>query len=84
MQYEISGGTERPVSEFNLKQRNWDETKIKNNFERMLKESYQVERARVFAASQSESGMSLQAFPVPSLGTQLDVNTKTVAVALSI
>ena len=30
------------------------------------------------------SGMSLQAIPVPSLGTQLDADTLTVAVALRI
>ena len=81
---ELSGGSERPTAESSLKQRNWDEPICKTKFETLLEESNQVERARLLAAAESESGMWLQAIPVPSLGTQLDPDTLTVSVALRI
>ena len=43
-----------------------------------------MERARLLAAAESESGLWLQANPAPSLGTQLDADTLKVAVALRI
>ena len=49
-----------------------------------MEESNQVERASLLAAAESESGMWLQAIPVPSLGTHLVADTLTAAVALRI
>ena len=53
-------------------------------FETLLEQSNQVERARLLAAGESESGIWLQAIPVSSLGTQLDADTLTLSVALRI
>ena len=79
---ELGGGTERPAAGSSLKQRCWGKPICKAKFETLLEESNQVERTRLQAAAGSESGMWLQAIPVPSLGTQLDPNTMTVSVAL--
>ena len=81
---ELSGGSERPTAESSVKQRSWDEPICKTKFETLLEQSNQVERARLLAAAESETGMWLQAIPVPSLGTQLDPDTLTVSVALRI
>ena len=51
-------------------------------FETPLTESYQVERARLLALAESESGLWLKAIQVPSLGTQLKPDTFTVSVVL--
>ena len=59
---ELGGGTERPTAESSLKQRTWDESMCKAKFERLLEEPNLVERARLLAAVESESGMLLQAF----------------------
>ena len=64
---ELSGGTEHPTVESSLKQRSWDESICISKFETLLKEPKQVERARLLATAESESGMWLQAIPVPSL-----------------
>ena len=79
-----NGGTDRPTAEFSLKQRSWDKPVCKAKFKTHLEESNLIERARWPATAESESGIRLQAIPVPSLGTQLDIDTFTVAVALRI
>ena len=43
-----------------------------------------MEKARFLAVAESESGIWIQEIPVPSLETQLDADTFTVAVALRI
>ena len=63
----LSGGTEDPTAKSSLKQRSWDEPICKAKIETLLERSNQVERARLLAADEFESGMWLQAIPVPSL-----------------
>ena len=53
-------------------------------FETLLEQSNQVERAKLLASAESESGMWLQAIQVQSLGTQLDTYTLRVSVVLRI
>ena len=60
---ELNNGVPVPVVEFSLKQRNLKESMIKNKKERLLEESKLVERAKLFAAADSESGLWLQAIP---------------------
>ena len=74
MLYDVSVGTQRVTAESNLEQRSYGEHICNTKYETLLEESNQVERARLLAAAESESGMRLQAIPVPSLRTQLDTD----------
>ena len=75
---QLSGGAGRPITESSLKQKSCKPI-CKAKFETFLKESNYKERVRLLAAAESESGMWLQAIPVPSLGSQMNSDTLTVA-----
>lgn len=63
-------------------QRAWDDIGVKLLQEQLLEDAVGVEKARLRAVSQPESGAWLQAIPSPHLGTLLDDDSLRVAVAL--
>ena len=77
----LCGGREPPAG---ASQKDWDiplATVIK---EQLLNEADQVGRARLLAANCKESGVWLNAVPVPSLGTQLSPEELRIAIALRV
>ncbi|XP_063394325.1 uncharacterized protein LOC134679354 [Cydia fagiglandana] len=63
-------------------QRAWDDTRSKATIDNLIASAAGVDRARLLAVSQPESGAWLHALPSPQLGTLLDGNSLRVAVAL--
>ena len=66
------------------RQRTWDLPLAEFTRDQLLNAADQVSRARILASSCKESGLWLQALPVPSLGTLLDSETFRIAVALRV
>ena len=66
------------------RQRTWDLPLAEFTRDELLSAADQVSRARILASSCKESGLWLQASPIPSLGTLLDSETFRIAVALRV
>ena len=77
-----SGGLDLPTDRF--RQKDWDIPLATVSREELLRGADQVGRARLLAATCKESGVWLNAVPVPSLGTQLDPEVLRIALALRI
>ncbi|KAJ8721909.1 hypothetical protein PYW08_004311 [Mythimna loreyi] len=76
----LSSGAAIPESKH--VQRAWDDIGVKLLQEQLLGGAMGVDKARLRAVSQPESGAWLQAIPSPHLGTLLDDDSLRVAVAL--
>ena len=76
------GGAELPAQRF--RQKDWDTVLAAAFAEKLLQGADQVARARLLAARCKESGVWLNAVPIPSLGTQLDPEVLRIAIALRI
>lgn len=63
-------------------QRAWDEITSRHIQETLLEAAVGVDEARLRAASRPESGLWLQTFPSPHMGTLLDADPLRVAAAL--
>ena len=73
-----------PDGEAAGRQRTWDSIACESRFADMLEPANQVQRARLLAAKEPNSGAWLRAVPLPSLGLHLDDTTVQVAVALRV
>ena len=78
----INSAAVEPQGEAEASQKAWDQAACQQKLNHLLSNSSQVDRARILAASQRESGQWLNAVPVPSLGTLLDPETRRVSLAL--
>ena len=76
------GGLDFPTDRF--RQKDWDIPLATVSRDELLNGADQVVRARLLAAMCKESGLWLNAVPVPSLGTQLDPEVLRIAIALRI
>ena len=61
-----------------------DEPKSVATAARLLEEADQLSKARLLASASRESGLWLHALPVPSLGTLLDAESFSIAIALRV
>jgi len=73
-----------PSEDRRSKQKEWDLPVATSTLKRLVATADQVARARLLAASCRESGVWLNAIPVPSLGTELDPDVLRVAIALRV
>jgi len=73
-----------PVPVHESSQKEWDTPRAHSILESLLARADQVERARLLSASLKETGVWLNAIPVPSLGTQLTPEVLRVAIALRV
>ena len=73
---------ELPVDDRARKQKNWDGLSCSLTSQALLDSSNQVDRARLLAANEPNSGAWLNAFPLPKLGLHLDDATVRVSIAL--
>ena len=73
-----------PEGEAALKQRNWDDVSCKAHLDMMLESAHQVDRARLLAAMQPQSGAWLNVTPLSRLGLHVDDTTVRTALALRV
>ena len=66
------------------KQKAWDEPVCTREYEELLANADQVDRARLLAASVDDSGSWLHALPTPTLGTLMDEECLRITIALRI